>query len=172
MCLDRRSRLPRGGSPRSVRAFRASHPESEVSRGHLGAGHPNTPNAAGIRLCRARFSTAGPSLRAVRSPDAPKITTAAGGALRSSSLPCGCLGGRSLTCRHAGSSLPVRARSRGATLAARPAQQLGSSRSSFRALLRPQPNPAPGRAAALLLIGSRLLILIVISPPAAASRRP
>jgi hypothetical protein len=49
---------------------------------------PTTPNSAGIRLCRARFSTAGPSLRAVRSPDAPKITTAAGGALRSSITVC------------------------------------------------------------------------------------
>ena len=48
---------------------------------------PTTPNSAGIRLCRARFSTAGPSLRAVRSPDAPKITTAAG-AFRSSITVC------------------------------------------------------------------------------------
>src|SRR5688500_3335557 len=48
---------------------------------------PTTANAAGSRRRLARRSMAGMSLRAVRSPDAPKTTSATGGALRSPSNP-------------------------------------------------------------------------------------
>src|SRR5688500_14080897 len=48
---------------------------------------PTTENAVGRRRRAARRSTAGSSLRAVRSPDAPKTTSTHGGAWRSASSP-------------------------------------------------------------------------------------
>ncbi len=44
---------------------------------------PTTENPGGRSRRRARFSTAGMSLRLVRSPDAPNTTRTAGGATRS-----------------------------------------------------------------------------------------
>src|SRR5215212_8193888 len=51
---------------------------------------PTTANSSGSRLCRARFANPGASFRRVRSPDAPKMTSADGGAFRSSAARSAC----------------------------------------------------------------------------------
>ena len=121
---------------------------------------PTTPNSAGIRLCRARFSTAGPSLRAVRSPMRQRSLPQPAAPCGLQSLVCAAAAwsDRHLTCRHRNIlSYPGTKHTRHAC-----GGGLGNSAIPVVCRCTTPANRTGAGPRGTVLIGSRLIILIVV----------